>query len=73
MTIEPGERNGLPTPVFLPGEFHGRKAWQATVYGVPKSPNMNEQLTLSLSTNDKGGKNIYWGKDCLINKWCWGK
>ena len=26
-----------PTPVFLPGEFHDRGAWWATVYGVAKS------------------------------------
>ena len=27
----------LPTPVFLPGEFHDRGAWWATVHGVAKS------------------------------------
>ena len=32
----PGERNGLPTPVFLPGEFH-RGAWRATVHRVVES------------------------------------
>ena len=26
-----------PTPVFLPGEFHGQGDWQATVHGVAKS------------------------------------
>ena len=26
----------LPTPVFLPGEFHGQKNLGATVYGVAK-------------------------------------
>ena len=25
------------TPVFLPGKFHGRGAWRATVHGVAKS------------------------------------
>ena len=33
----PGGGLGKPTPVFLPGEFHGQRAWQATVYGVAKS------------------------------------
>ena len=33
----PWRREWLPTPVFLPGEFH-RGAWQATVvHGVTKS------------------------------------
>ena len=27
----------ITTPVFLPGEFHGRGAWKATVHGVAKS------------------------------------
>ncbi|CAN0569506.1 unnamed protein product [Rangifer tarandus platyrhynchus] len=30
-------RKWQPTPVFLPGEFHGRGAWQATVHGVTES------------------------------------
>ena len=31
-------REWLPTPVFLPGEFHEQRgAWQATVHGVTKS------------------------------------
>ena len=33
----PGRREWLPIPVFLPGEFHGQWAWQATVHGVEKS------------------------------------
>ena len=30
----PGEREWLPTPVFLPGEFQDRGVWRATVHGV---------------------------------------
>ena len=33
----PGERNGYPLPVFLPGESMDRGAWWATVHGVIKS------------------------------------
>ena len=34
---DPRRRERLPTPVFLPGEFHVRGAWWATVHGVTKS------------------------------------
>ena len=33
----PWRRQWQPTPVFLPGEFHDRGPWQATVHGVAKS------------------------------------
>ena len=32
----PWRRKWQPTPVFLPGEFHGWGAWRATVPGVTK-------------------------------------
>ena len=32
----PWRREWLLTPVFLPGEFHGQRSWQAKVYGVAK-------------------------------------
>ena len=32
----PWRRKWQPTPVFLPGESHGRGAWWATVHGVKK-------------------------------------
>ena len=32
-----GRRQWHPTPVLLPGESHGGRAWQATVHGVAKS------------------------------------
>jgi len=32
----------------LPGEFHGRGAWQATVHGIEKSQRVTELLTLFL-------------------------
>ena len=33
----PWRREWLPTPVFLPGEFHGQRSQQATVDGITKS------------------------------------
>ena len=33
----PQRRKWQPTPIFLPGESHGRRAWQATVHGGHKS------------------------------------
>ena len=32
----PWRRKWLPTPVFLPEEFHGRVAWRATVPEVTR-------------------------------------
>lgn len=32
----PVERERQPAPLFLPGEFHEQKAWQATTHGVAK-------------------------------------
>ena len=29
-------KKGLPTPVFLPGEFHGQRNWWATVMGLQR-------------------------------------
>ena len=31
------EKECIPTPVLLPGEFYDRGAWLATVHGVTKS------------------------------------
>ena len=27
----------MATPVFMPGEFHGQRAWRGIVHGVTKS------------------------------------
>ena len=41
----------LPTPAFLPGEFHDRGTWRATIHGLAKKLEMTEQLTY---THNKG-------------------
>ena len=33
----PWKRKWQPIPVFLPGKFHDRGAWQATVHGATKN------------------------------------
>ena len=45
----PCRREWQPTPLFLPGEFHGQRslepgAWQAVVHGCKES-DTTEQLT----------------------------
>ena len=42
----PWRRDWQPTPVFLPGEFHGQRSLVATVHGIAES-NATEQLTLT--------------------------
>ena len=34
---DPLEEGLQPTPVFLPGEFHGQRSWRATIHEVTKS------------------------------------
>ena len=45
----PGEGNGYPTPVFLPGESHGQRSLAGYSLWGHKELNTTEQLTLSLS------------------------
>jgi len=42
------ERKWLPTPVFLPGEFHGQRSLAGIVYGVAKGWNTTVKLTHTL-------------------------
>ena len=42
-------RKWQPTPVFLPGEFQGRGAWWAAVYGVTQSQTQLKWLRSSSS------------------------
>ena len=43
----PWRRKWQPTPVFLPGESHGRGAWWATVHGVKKELDTTERVNNS--------------------------
>ena len=44
---DPLEKEWQPTPVFLPGESHGQRSWQAIVHGVVK----NQKRLKGLSTH----------------------
>ena len=41
----PWRRAWQPTPVFLPGESHGQRAWRATVHRVSKGPTWLKRLS----------------------------
>ena len=43
----PWKRAWQPTPVFLPGDFHDRGAWQATVHGVAQSQTRLKWLSMN--------------------------
>ena len=48
-------RKWQPTPVFLPGEFQGRGAWWAAVYGVAQSRTRLKRIS---SNSNVGGSNF---------------
>ena len=50
----PWRREWLPTPVFLPGEFHRQRRLAGYSPWGHKESDTTEQLTLSLTRNNKG-------------------
>ena len=42
---DPQKREWLPTPVFLPGEFHGQRSWASNSPWDHKQLDMTKQLT----------------------------
>ena len=48
-----GER--LPTPVFLLGEFHGQRAWWATVQGIAELDMTEQPLITETEEGVMGG------------------
>ena len=43
--VFPWRREWLPTPVFLPGEFHGQRNWEGYNPWGSKKLDMTKQLT----------------------------
>ena len=46
----PWRRKCLPTPVFMPGEFHGQKSLVGIVHGITKSQTQLKQLSTHICT-----------------------
>ena len=44
--VFPWRREWLPTPVFLPGDFHGQRSWEGYNPWGLKKLDMTKQLTL---------------------------
>ena len=42
---DPWRRAWQSPPVFLPGKFHGQRAWRAIVHGLAKESDITERLT----------------------------
>ena len=51
-----GER--LPTPVFLLGEFHGQRAWWATVQGIAELDMTEQPLITETEEGVMGGSPV---------------
>ena len=50
----PWRRARQLTPVFLPGESHGQRAWTATVHSIAKSQTRLKQLSTHAQIRIKG-------------------
>ena len=55
---DPQRRERLPTPVFLLGEFHGQRAWWATVQGIAESDMTEQPLITETEEGVMGGSPI---------------
>ena len=72
----PWKRKWKPTPVFLPGESHGQRAWRATVHEVEKSwtqLSTHAHIYMCMCALNYILKNChvlrYWG--LWLNIWIW--
>ena len=61
-------RKWQPSPVFLPGESHGQRAWQATVHRVAKSwtrlSDFTHSHTQTMAGNEDNGDSLKRSHTC---------
>ena len=64
----PWKREWLPTPIFLPGEFHGQKSLVGYRPWDGKDLDMSERLSLSLFLMTQAGRTLIylWERFCLL-------
>ena len=67
----PWRREWLPTPVFLPGEFHGQRSLVGYSLWARKKSDMTERLTLSLHWPAKPchSGQVFWSHSSLFRRW----
>ena len=63
---DPLEKGMEKTPSFLPGKFHGQRAWWATIHGVTKSQTL-QQLSSPMHIFSKANSNFC---DCGFQSVC---
>ena len=66
----PWRRQWQPTPVFLPGEFHGQRSLVAYSPWGPKESDMTEQLTHCV-TAPITHWHRNWDTSWPVKKWAW--
>ena len=65
----PWGREWLPTPILLPGEFHGQRAWRATVHGVTELDTIEQLIHTHIrcmNVNKQYILFLYWSLYCIM-------
>ena len=64
--FDPLRRKELPTPVFLPGEFHSQRAWQATIHMVQRVRHGLATIILTIIETELYQSSVLYSIVCLF-------